>query len=125
MCGDPLASSVSVALRVQLLGPTSQRAVSFPVQSSVDQTWSWGQIRCQRRIPLEIPLLSTVITSPFIFTWIPLGTFLRLFQCMSISHFGGFSLLSGSFIAYFPPHLLYHNILSEPAATIFQKTYLA
>ena len=40
-----------------------------------DWTWSQGQLRCLRAIPLEMPLLSTVITSPPLPTWVPLGTF--------------------------------------------------
>ena len=34
-----------------------------------------GQLRCLRAIPLEMPLLSTIIASPSLFTWVPLGIF--------------------------------------------------
>ena len=34
-----------------------------------------GRLRCLRAIPLEVPLLSTVIASPCLFTWVPLGIF--------------------------------------------------
>ena len=102
--------SVPVVLRVQLLGPTPQRAVSSPVWSFADQTWSWGQLRCLRAFLLEMPFLSTVITSPSLFTWVPLGIFLRLFQSRFNSHCWCFSLLPDFFFPYFPPHILYHNI---------------
>ena len=29
------------------------------------------------------------------------------------------------FSSYFPPHILYHDIPSEPGTTVFLKTYLA
>ena len=32
-------------------------------------------LRCLRAIPLEMPLLSSVMTSPSLFTWVPLGIF--------------------------------------------------
>ena len=35
------------------------RAVSLPVWSFADRTWSQGRLRCLRAIPLEVPLLST------------------------------------------------------------------
>ena len=75
MCGDPWAPSVLIVLRVQPLGPTPWRAVSSPVWSFADLTWSWGRLRHPRAILLEVPLLSTVISSPSIFTWVPLGSF--------------------------------------------------
>ena len=34
-----------------------------------------GQLRCLRPIPLQMSLLSTVMTSPSLFTWVPLGIF--------------------------------------------------
>lgn len=54
-----------------------------------------GQLSCLRAIPLEMPLLSTVIVSPSLFTWVPLGFFLRLFQSRSNS-LGLQSFLPGS-----------------------------
>ena len=48
----------------------------------------------------------------------PSGHFSWLFQSRSNSHCWGFSLLPGSF---FPPPILYHNIPSEPAVTLFKK----
>ena len=60
--------------------------VSPPVWPLADQTWSWGQLRYLRAIPLEVPLLPTVTASPLLFTGVPLGIFLRLFQSMSHSH---------------------------------------
>ena len=83
------------------LGPTPQRAVSSPVWSFADWTWSWGWLRCLRVIPLEMPLLSTVIKSPSLFNWVPLEIFLRLFQSMSNSHCWGFSLLPVPFLPWF------------------------
>ena len=41
----------------------------------VDLTWSQGQLRRLRAIQLEMPLLSIVITSPSLFTWVPLSVF--------------------------------------------------
>ena len=52
---------------------------------------AWGQS------PSRYPL-STVITSPALFSWVPLGIFLRLFQSRSNSLCWGFSLLPGSFL---------------------------
>ena len=60
-----------------------------------------GWLRCLRPIPLEMPLLSTVITNPSLFTWVSLGIFLRLFQWRSNSHCWGFSLSPGSFLLLF------------------------
>ena len=40
-----------------------------------DLTWSQGQLRCLRTIPLEMPLLSIVVTSPSLFTWVSLSIF--------------------------------------------------
>ena len=74
---------------VQPLGPTPRRPVSSPVWSFAHQTWSCGWLRCLRAILLEMPLLSTVITSSSLFTLVPLGIFsLRLFQSKSYSHLG-------------------------------------
>ena len=124
MCGDSWAASVPIALRVQPLGPTPQRAVSSSVWSLADRTWSQGQLRHVRAITFEMPLLSTVIASPPLFAWVPLGTFLRLFKSRSNSQCWGFSLLPDSFfVSYFPPPPC-HGILSEPAATVFLKTNL-
>ena len=81
-----------------------------------------GLLRCLKAIPLKMPLLSTVITSLSLFTWVPLGIFLRLFQSGSNSHCWGFSLLPGSFL---PPRNLYHNIPSKPAATALSKDWFS
>ena len=106
-----------------------RRAVSFPVWS----LWSRRWLRCLRAILPEMPLLPTIITSPSLFTWVLLGLFLRLFQSRSNRHCWGFSLLCllpGSyfiylfFASYFPPHILYHTIPSEPAVTAFLNTDL-
>ena len=121
MCGDPQAPSVLIVLRV-CLEPTPQRAVSSPVWSFADQTWSWGQLRCLRAFLLERPFLSTVITSPSLFTWFSLGIFLRLFQSRFNDHCWGFSLMPD----FFPPIFLFifSTIISEPSVTVFQKTDL-
>ena len=57
-----------------------------------------GLLRCLKAVPFKMPLLSTVITSLSLSTWVPLGIFLRLFQSRSNSHCWGFSLLPGSFL---------------------------
>ena len=51
-------------------GGSLSSSVSF-----ADWTWSQWQLRCLRAIPLEMPLLSTVITTPSLFTWVPQGIF--------------------------------------------------
>ena len=97
----------------------------FSIWSFADRTWSQGRLRCLRAILLEMPILSTVIPSPSLFTWVTVGIFLRLFQSRSNSHCWGFSLLTGSFfffLVYFHPHILYCNIPSEPVATDYIKT---
>ena len=84
-----------------------------------------GQLRCLRAFLLEMPFLSTVITSPSLFTWVSLGILLRLFQSRYNSLCWGFSLLPDFFVfSYFIPYILYHNILSEPAVTVLLKTDL-
>ena len=40
-----------------------------------DLTWSQGQLRCLRAMPLEMPLLSIVVTSPSLFTCVSLSIF--------------------------------------------------
>ena len=130
MCGDPWALSVLLVLRVRPLKPMPLGAVSPPVWSFADWTWSWGRPRCLRAIPLEVPLLSTVIASPSLFTWVPLGIFLRLFKNGFHSHCNGFRpfLCLYLFIYFFAflscPHISYHNRQSEPVVTEYLKTDL-
>ena len=84
-----------------------------------------GRLRCLRAIPLEMPLLSTAIASPSLFTWVPLGIFLRLFKNGFHSHCEGFRLfLRFSLPFFFFPHIPYHNRLSEPVVTEYLKTDL-
>ena len=90
--GDPRAPSVLMVLRVRPLRPTPLGAVSPPGWSFADWTWSRGRLGCLRAIPLEMPLLSTAIASTSLFTWVPLGIFLRLFKNGFHSHFEGFRL---------------------------------
>ena len=80
---------------------------------------AWGQscLRC--------PLLSTIITSPSLFTWVPLGIFLRLCRSRSNTHAGVSAFPWSFFASYFPPHILYSNIPSEPVANSVLKTDLA
>ena len=108
MCKEPQGPLVLIVLRVQPLGLTPQRAVSSPVWSFADWTWSWGRLRCLWAISLVIPLLSTVIEIPSLFTWVSLGIFFRLFKNGSYSHCKGFR----------------HNRLSEPVVTDYLQTYL-
>ena len=74
-----------------------------------------GCLRCLRAIPLETPLLPTVIRSPSLFTWVPLGIVPQLFQSRSNSHCWGFSLLPGSF---FFPIFLFSSSYPLPQYTI-------
>ena len=90
--GTAWATSVLIVLRVRPLKPTHLGAVSLSVWSFADRTWSRGQLRCLKAIPTEVPLLSSVIASPSLFTWVPLRIFLRLFQDGSYSHYEGFHL---------------------------------
>ena len=125
MCGDPQAPSVLIVLRVRPLRSTPLRAVSLPVWSFADRTRSWGRLRCLRAILLEVPLLSTVIASPSLFTWVPLGIFLRLHKSVFHSHCKGFRLFLCLFLPFFfSPHIPYHNELSEPVVTDYLKTDL-
>ena len=72
-----------------------------------------------------MPLLSTVIASPSLFTWVPLRIFLRLIQDGSYSHYEGFHLFLCLFLAFLSfPHIPYHNRLSEPVVTEYLKTDL-
>ena len=124
MCGDLRAPSVLIVLRVRPWRPTPLGAVSLPVWSFADGTWSRGRLRCLRAIPLEMPLLSTVIASPSLFTWAPLGIFLRLFKNVFHSHGEGFRLFFIFFCLSFFSSYSYHNRLSEPVVTEYLKTDL-
>ena len=97
----PGAPSVLIVLRVRPRRPTPLGAVSLPVWSFADRTWSRGRLRCLRAILLEVPLLSTVIASPSLFTWAPLGIFLRLFKNIFHSHGEGFRLFLCLFLPFF------------------------
>ena len=82
---------------------------------------AWGQ-SCLRCPPP--PFHSNNKSVPF--HLVPLGILLRLFQSRSNSNAGA-SVFPWSFFffaSYFPPHILYHNIPSEPVATVFLKTDL-
>lgn len=83
-----------------------------------------GRLRCLRAIPLEVPLLSTAVASPSLFTWAPLGIFLRLFKNVFHSHGEGFCLFLCLFAFLSFPHISYHNRLSEPVVTECLKTDL-
>ena len=80
-------------------GYTSEGSL-FSSMVFADQTWSRRQLRCLRAILLEMSVLSTVIASPSLFTWVPPGILLRLFQSRSNSHCWGISLLTGSFFLF-------------------------
>ena len=86
--------------------------------------WSWGQLGCLRAIPLEVPLPFTVIANPSLFTWVPLGIFLRLFKNCSYNNYEGFRLFLflSAFLSI--PHVPYHNKLFEPVVTDYLKTDL-
>ena len=64
------------------------------------------ELRCLRAIPFEVPLLSTVIASPSLFTWLPLGISLRLFNNSSDSYHKGFCLLLCLFLPFFSSYSL-------------------
>ena len=115
MCEDRWAPSVLIALGVQPLGPTLQRAFSPPVWSFADRKLSQGWLRCLRAILLDMPLLSTVITSSSLFPESLWAFFLRLFRA-------DLTFACFFFVVVSPPHVLYHSIPSEPAATVFLKT---
>ena len=70
-------------------------------------------------IPLEIPLLSTVIASPSLFTRVPLGILSFNSHCKGFHHF---LCLFFTFLSF--PHIPYHNRLSEPVVTEYLKTDL-
>ena len=118
------APSALVVLRVQPLKPTPLGAVSHPVWSLADRTWSRGRLRCQRAIPLDMPLLSTVIASPSLFTWVPLGIFLRLFKNGFHSHCEGFRLFLCLSLPFFL-FLIFCTIIDcEPVVTDYLKSDL-
>ena len=125
LCVDPWAPSVLIVFRVQPWRPMPLREVFLPVQSFADWTWSWGWLRCLRVIPLEVPLLSTVIASPTLFIWVLLGIFLRPFKrvfSQSLQRLPLFILSFSAFLSF--PHIPYHNRLSEPIVTEYLKTDL-
>ena len=69
-----------------------------------------GAVRHLRAIPLEVlevPLLSTVIANPSLFTCVPPEIFLRLFKNGSDSHYKGFHLfLCFSLLSFFSSYSL-------------------
>ena len=84
-------------------GPRTLRAVSPPLWSFADCTWSWGWIRGLRVILLEVSPLSTLIASLSLLTWVPLGIYFRLFQSGPESYRRGFgSLGQRSWAGYSP-----------------------
>ena len=99
---------------------------SSVVLCRLDMEWGGGrvgggrQLRCLRAIPLEMPLLSTGIASPSLFTWVPLGIFLWLFKNVFHSRCEGFCLFLCLFYFAFLsfPHIPYHNRPSEPVVTV-------
>ena len=115
MCGDPRAPSVQIVLRVRPLGPTPWRAVCSLVWSFADQTWSQGRLRCPRAIPLEMPLLSTVITRVSLFTWVPLGIFPHAVSEQIQQPLLGLQSFAWFFFAsYFPPYILSFPFFLHP-----------
>ena len=98
--------------------------VSPPVWPFADRTWSRGRLRGLRAIPLEMPLLSTAIASPPLFTCVPLGIFLRLFKNGFHSHCEGFRLLLRLSLPFFL-FLIFRTIIDcEPVVTDYLKTDL-
>ena len=122
MCGDLRTPSVLIVLRVRPLRPMPLGAVSLPVWSFADM--EPGALRCLRAIPLEVSLLSTVIASLSLFTWVPLGIFLQLLKSIFHSHCEGFQFPLSFFAFLSFPHIPYHNKLSEPVVTDYLKTDL-
>ena len=120
----PLGTFSPDCLESPPLKPMPLGAVSLPVWSFADRTWSRGRLRCLRAIPLKVLLLFTVIASPFLFTWVPLGIFFRLFKSVFHSHCEGFCLFLCLFLPFFPPPFPYRNRLSEPVVTEYLKTDL-
>ena len=94
----------------------SQRAVSPQVSSFTDQTWS--------RVGLDAPPFHSNNKSiPFHLG--PSGHFSSGCLRVDLTAMLGLQSFAWFFFAfYFPPHILYHNILSEPATTVFLKTDL-
>ena len=121
--GGPWAPSVLIAL--------SLTAGAYPSEGSLFSSMvlcrlgtSQGWLRCLRAIPLEVPppIHSNIKSIPFYpgSLW---AFSLRLFQSWSNSHFGASSFAWFVFFT-FPPHILYHNRLSESVATDYLKTDL-
>ena len=107
--------------RVWPLGPTPWRTITSPVWSFVDQTWSKEQLRCLKAILLEMPLLFTLITS-HLFSPGSLWIFFSGCFTVDLTAFVGASVFC--LVLFFPSHIIYHNIPSEPATTVFLKTHL-
>ena len=124
MSGDPRAPSVLIVLRVRPRRPTPLGAVSLPVWSFADRTWSQGLLRCLKATPLEVPLPSTVIASPS-FSPGSLWAFFSGCLRMVLTAITRASICSFVFfcLSFFPP-IPYHNRLFEAVATDYQKTDL-
>ena len=118
MCGDPPGTFSPGYLESPTPETCASGAVSPPAWSLAGRPdMELGWLRGLRAVLLEVPLLSLVIASPSLFTWIPLGILLRLFESRSNSHAGALVFPWSFFCSYFP-HILYHNTPSEPAATV-------
>ena len=75
-------------------------------------------------MPLEMSPPPTVITSPSLHLG-PSGHFFSGYFRMDLTAMLGLQSFAWFFFAsYFPPYILYHNIPSEPAVTVFLKTEL-
>jgi len=73
-------------------------------------------------MPLEMSPPPTVITSPSLHLG-PSGHFFSGYFRMDLTAMLRLQSFAWFFFAsYFPPHILYHTIPSEPAATVFLKT---
>lgn len=56
---------------------------------------------------------SYAILSPSLFTWVSLGSFPQVISGADLTATAGAAWFF--FASYYPPHILYHNGLSEPA----------
>ena len=84
---------------------------------------SWGWLRHLTAIPFEIPLLSTIVTSPSLFTGDLWAFLLRLFQSRFNNHVGASASCLVLFASYFPPYILYYNTPPKPVVSFSKDQF--
>ena len=93
-----------------LESPTPGACASGASVVLADWIWSRGQLKNLRAIPLEMTLLATVITSPSLFTWVPLSIFPQAISKQIQQPLSGLQSIGCRFSLFFPPLASSHSL---------------